>query len=413
LDKCTCHWCRNRRRLLHNGCELCDDNTVKEEDNIIYLSEEDEEEIKKLPLIDDEKIEDDNDDTLPLDSKKGWKTYTGYYYNEEVDLHHPYCSWEEVPLKPGEVLIHFWNYRSHPTSGSEGTDNPEISGSDPEKLAGSTEKSGDVPETLAANQTQGYEVTRPSDRQSGDQEKCAWKRINIYLPSFQEVSQRTTHSTSDKIGDAGSIPWTPTTSDGNGSGRGDEIGDFGSENGEKQGKGENSKEDTLSQLSSALTDARNDNRRRYYEYRSRQNRRETRKTGETAFPQEKHEIQWNAAAAPSKNIYKTNSNTYLNQKGKGRATYTPEHTPEPSQISEFAWRNCDTSPNEIRDAEAKFPYKNQENNGHESSAPSENNRNNFNGKNSQHSQPENNINNSNIINGLDLSILNLVHCTRL
>ena len=96
LFHCTCHWCRNRCRLSHDGCNLCDEDIVKIEDGIIYLSEEDEEEINKLPTIHNSKKDDDDDDTLPLDSKKGWETYAGYYYDEETNL-----------LKPGEVLINY------------------------------------------------------------------------------------------------------------------------------------------------------------------------------------------------------------------------------------------------------------------------------------------------------------------
>ena len=198
LFHCTCHWCRNRRRLSHDGCNLCDEDTVKIEDGIIYLSEEDEEEINKLPTIDNSK-KDDDDDTLPLDSKKGWETYAGYYYDEETNLHHPYCSWEEVPLKPGEVLINYWNFLSVPASGSEGTDGPEFGDSDserpsgdPEDASGSSENASggseipnDAPEEFSANQNDGYEITRPAD-QSRDQERYEKEESSLPLKNENE-----------------------------------------------------------------------------------------------------------------------------------------------------------------------------------------------------------------------------------
>ena len=63
---------------------------------------------KKEKELNDKKIKDnDDDDTLPLDSKKGWQSYNGYYYDEDTGLHYPYSSWEDISLKSGEVILHF------------------------------------------------------------------------------------------------------------------------------------------------------------------------------------------------------------------------------------------------------------------------------------------------------------------
>ena len=99
LSNCTCHWCRNRRRLPHNGCKLCDENA--EEDNIIYLSEEDEEAINNSPRLEEKKIVEEEDvEDLPQDSREEWTpprhllivNYPGYYYNEYVEEYLPLSS---------------------------------------------------------------------------------------------------------------------------------------------------------------------------------------------------------------------------------------------------------------------------------------------------------------------------------
>ena len=44
LNKCNCHWCKNRLHLNHDNCDLC---TNHQEKDIIYLDEEDEDFINK------------------------------------------------------------------------------------------------------------------------------------------------------------------------------------------------------------------------------------------------------------------------------------------------------------------------------------------------------------------------------
>ena len=45
LDKCHCHWCKNRLHLDHNDCDLC--NNYQPEGTIIDLDEDDEDFINK------------------------------------------------------------------------------------------------------------------------------------------------------------------------------------------------------------------------------------------------------------------------------------------------------------------------------------------------------------------------------
>ena len=94
LFNCTCHWCRNRRRLSHQGCRLCDEDAVEEvEDGIIYLSDEDEEEINNSPQLDEKRVEEEDVEDLPLDGKRGWtpprhplkEDYPGFYYDDSVE----------------------------------------------------------------------------------------------------------------------------------------------------------------------------------------------------------------------------------------------------------------------------------------------------------------------------------------
>jgi len=101
---------------------------------------------------------------LPLDGKRGWtpprhplrEDYPGFYYDDSVEEYLPLISWEDVPLKDGEVLLHHHPLHHHhhpplhhhhhpllhhlqekekdakrPTSGSEDPGISEIGSSDP------------------------------------------------------------------------------------------------------------------------------------------------------------------------------------------------------------------------------------------------------------------------------------------